>query len=135
MKLRRVVKADPREKLIKITLGLALSLAAVVAVSGCGKKNVSATIPTPASASNTAAQVGEQPAALNNPTTPAAAKPNGEPDLAELNRGLIRWIVRNRRPPANFQDFAATAGVTIPPAPPGKKYVIAQNMHIQLVNQ
>jgi len=133
MKLRRVVKADPREKLIKITLGLALSLAAVVAVSGCGKKNVSATIPAPAS--NTAAQVAEQPAALNNATTPAAAKPNGEPDLAELNRGLIRWIVRNRRPPANFQDFAATAGVTIPPAPPGKKYVIAQNMHIQLVNQ
>ncbi len=59
--------------------------------------------------------------------------PNSEPDLGELNRGLLRWLMRNHRRPANFEDFAATAGVAIPPAPAGKKYVISKDMHIQLV--
>jgi hypothetical protein len=72
--------------------------------------------------------------------TPAAnpalvARPNRQPDLAELNRSLLRWMMRNRRPPKNFEDFAATAGVTIPPPPPGKKYIIASDMHIKLVNK
>jgi hypothetical protein len=55
--------------------------------------------------------------------------------LANINRTLIRWIIRNKRRPANFEDFAATSGTPIPPAPAGKKYVIAANMHVQLVNQ
>jgi hypothetical protein len=37
--------------------------------------------------------------------------------------------------PANFDEFAATAGVPIPPPPAGKKYFLAKDMHIQLVNQ
>jgi hypothetical protein len=41
----------------------------------------------------------------------------------------------NHRVPANFDDFAATAGVVIPPPPAGKKYVIRKDMHIELVNQ
>jgi hypothetical protein len=68
-------------------------------------------------------------------TAAPADQPGAQPDLGVLNRALIRWIVGNRRPPANFEDFAATAGVTIPPPPAGKKYIIAKNMHIQLVDR
>jgi len=73
------------------------------------------------------------PAPPNSPVGVAAS--NGEPDLGELNRAMLRWLGRNRRTPANFDDFAATAGVAIPPAPAGKKYVIAKDMHVQLVNK
>jgi len=40
----------------------------------------------------------------------------------------------NRRVPKNFQDFASTAGVTIPPPPPGKKYMLSNDMHIILAD-
>jgi hypothetical protein len=66
---------------------------------------------------------------------PVNVSPNGEPDLHALNRGLLRWLAANRRAPANFEDFAATAGVAIPPPPTGKKYIIAKDMHIKLVNR
>ena len=66
---------------------------------------------------------------------PPVVQPNGEPDLAEMNRYLLRWVMRNQRRPNNFEDFAATAGVAIPPPPAGKKYVIGRDMHIQLVNK
>jgi hypothetical protein len=65
----------------------------------------------------------------------AATQPDGGPDLKELNRSLLRWILGNRRRPQNFEDFAATAGVVIPPPPAGKKYIIAKDMHIQLVDR
>jgi hypothetical protein len=52
-----------------------------------------------------------------------------------MDRELRKWIVRNRRPPKNFEDFAATAGVSIPPAPDGKKYVIDKTMHVILAKR
>jgi hypothetical protein len=67
--------------------------------------------------------------------TNAAGVTNAAPDLVELRRALARWLVRNRRPPANFEDFAATAGVVIPPPPAGKKYVITKRMEILLVDR
>jgi hypothetical protein len=107
----------------------------LVVAGGCGKKSPSAAAPPPPDAAALSA-------ASNQPASPQAGQPppalvqaDGQPDLAELNRTLIRWIVRNRRPPANFGDFAGTAGVAIPPPPSGKKYFIAKNMKIQLVNQ
>lgn len=115
-------------------------VAGVLLFSGCGKAKKSASeTPAPAPATETAKQTAPDHLSVLAPapgTAPAVvAAPNGEPDLGELNRNLIRWIVRNQRRPANFEDFAATAGVVIPPAPAGKKYVIAKNMHIQLVSQ
>jgi hypothetical protein len=86
-------------------------------------------------------QTSDQPAVtqVQQPRANAQATPtapaNAGPDLAELNRGLIRWIVRNRRAPGSFEEFSSSSGVSIPPPPAGKKYVIGQNMHIQLVNQ
>ena len=59
---------------------------------------------------------------------------NDQPDLTALNRSLKGWLMANRRVPKNFQDFAATAGITIPPPPAGKKYVLTKDMHVALVD-
>ncbi len=120
---------------------ICLALAVLILVSaGCGKapKPVAETPANPPDAGNQAvtAPAPAQSLALSPAAVlPAVTAPNGGPDLGELNRCLIRWVVRNRRPPANFDDFAATAGVTIPPPPPGKKYFIAKNMHVLLMDQ
>ena len=111
-------------------------LVATLVLAGCGKAKSPPASP--------AAPAADAPAATPAPTAtatapaksqPVIAAPNGEPDLPSLNRALMRWLMGNKRPPANFADFAATAGVTIPPPPAGKKYVIGKNMHIELVKQ
>lgn len=115
--------------------------------SGCGKKTPTAQ--TPAAVNETPA-----PAAAETPAPPMAADTvstdhpeavvlsrqplttaNGSPDLGEINRTMIRWIVRNRRAPSSFGEFAATAGVTIPPPPAGQKYIIGGDKHVLLVPQ
>ena len=106
--------------------------------AGCGKKKSSETPPVPAPQSQTQSQATPpgQPAiapqALRQPTP--VAQPGGQTDMAELNRCLLRWVLANRRRPANFEDFAATAGVQIPPPPAGKKYFLGNDMHIALVD-
>ena len=112
-------------------------LVGIVLVTGCGKgkQTTPAAAPSPESVNQAAADHMPVPSAVP-PAKPAViAAPNGEPDLVELNRSLLRWILANRRRPANFEDFAATAGVVIPPSPAGKKYVIGKDMHVQLVKK
>jgi len=119
-------------------------VAGVLALAGCSKAKTSAPEMTASSASSQPGtnQVAAQPAPSG--TAPGVAPvqaagtvqaPGGQPDLAALQRTLIRWIVGHRREPANFQDFASSAGVTIPPPPPGQHYIITKSMHIELVNQ
>ncbi|HEY3762898.1 MAG TPA: hypothetical protein VGN23_14225 [Verrucomicrobiae bacterium] len=60
---------------------------------------------------------------------------NGQPNLPELQRELIGWIVGNHRMPTNFDEFAASSGAKIPPPPAGQKYIVTSKMHVQLVNQ
>jgi hypothetical protein len=120
--------------------------------TGCGKKNeqaaptapqtnVEASAPAttapanPANPANQTSQANQTPQVANQPKQPATAQPPGEPDLTVINRALRRWVLANRRPPRSFDDFAASAGVPIPPAPPGKKYYLGSDMHVQLVNQ
>jgi len=111
----------------------------VLAFAGC-KKAQTTSAPAPETANNQS-QTDQTPSPASVPTATAPTTssplvtPSGDPDLGALNRTLLRWILSNRRPPRNFDDFAATAGVTIPPSPAGKKYIIGQNMRIQLVNQ
>jgi hypothetical protein len=114
-------------------------LAVFICVAGCSKSKPPETQAAVVQDTNLANQVAEEHAPVNQPPAPVApdavtAPATGAPDLRELDRGLIRWIVGNRRPPKNFADFAATAGVPIPPPPPGKKYIIDKTMHIQLVD-
>jgi hypothetical protein len=105
-------------------------------LAGCGKKPPAVTTAPPPAPVAAAPATADQPA--NNPSPPAAdalTGGDGQPDLKALDRCLIHWLMGNRRRPASFEDFAATADAVIPPPPPGKKYVIAKNMHIQLVDR
>ena len=113
-----------------------LLLAGLVIGTGCHKATKDQTAaPSPEVTTQQANDHMPLPAQSQPVTTAPATQSNGQPDLAELDRSLLRWIMSNRRPPKNFEDFAATAGVPIPPPPPGKKYIIASDMHIKLVNQ
>ena len=103
-----------------MTVRLTLAFTFVLLLPGCGKKPESASpAPVPATAA----------------TTPGGAITNAEVDLSELSRELRKWIVRNQRPPKNFEEFAAGSGMQIPPAPPGKKYAVDKTMHVILVNR
>jgi hypothetical protein len=115
-----------------LLFGLGLVLVAALLSSGCKK----ATVAEPASAAAEIQPAADQAPISNTVVTaaPAVTQPAAGADLGELNRGMIRWIVANRRRPNNFEDFAATANMAIPPPPTGKKYVIDSTMHIQLVN-
>ncbi len=119
-----------------LLFGLGLVLVAALLSSGCKKATPPAVAETASSTAEIQPAVDQAPVSNTGGTAaPAAAQPAAGPDLGELNRGMIRWIVANRRRPNNFEDFAATANMTIPPPPPGKKYVIDDTMHIQLVNR
>ncbi len=131
LKLLDLVALNRRTSRSVLALTLAWGLA------GCSKNNnppqpSQATSNPPATVVTTNLPPLTPPAAV---TMPAPVAANGEVDLPELNRDLRRWIVSHRQAPKSFEEFAATAGVNIPPPPPGKKYVLTKEMHIQLVNQ
>jgi hypothetical protein len=127
--------AGQKEPFSTTSLVCLMLAASMLTGLGCGKHKksepVNPSVATNLPANNYFPVQGQPPTVQSAPTVRA----NGEPDLAELNRSLLRWMMRNHRRPQTFEDFAATAGVTIPPAPPGKKYVIASDMHIKLVSQ
>ena len=120
-----------RHRLIIAAFPSTLALIVALGAGGCGKKATQQAAPPPAPA--TAPAPAQSPPQAQSSTQPAVQQT--QPDLADINRTLIRWIIRNKRRPASFEDFAATADTPVPPAPAGKKYIIAQNMHVQLVNQ
>jgi len=120
-----------------IRISLALVFGMIVCGSGCSKKPSAAAPPAP----EVQAQAAPE-ATAPAPPNPSRAQQvgqvvqaDGQADMGELNRCLLRWMMGNKRPPANFEDFAATAGVTIPPPPPGKKYRIGKDMHVVLVDR
>ncbi len=131
--------SGPRRWVERLTLGGAASFSLLVALSSTGCHKASSPVSNVSAAESNAVAVAQTHEPIYSPTPAAmapAATPNGEPDLAELNRSLLRWVMANRRKPASFEDFAATANVTIPPPPAGKKYAINKStMHIVLVNQ
>jgi hypothetical protein len=101
--------------------------------AGCHKK-----------AGNDAAAATNQPQA----EVPAAGAPSGTgggrvpvaapvpvKNASELDRALSNWVARNRRAPRNFEEFAATAGVNIPPPPNGKRYAIDKTGHVVLIKR
>ena len=114
-------------------LAASVALALPLLCGSCSKKNDtvarSAPAPTPASESTTAA-----PPTVASTFVPATAT-NAMPDLRPLNHALLIWIVHNRRHPSSFEEFAANAGIQIPPPPPDKKYIIDSRGLISLVNR
>jgi len=123
---------------LKLLGVVALIVAVAVLITGCSKKAPVAQAPPPADTQQAQADAPADPApqaapALS-PDQPPLVRDNGQPDFGALNHVLLHWVASHRRLPANFNDFAATAGVTIPPPPPGKKYIITKKMHIELAN-
>jgi hypothetical protein len=105
-----------------------LSMILVLTAFGCKRQQSpppSAPTSSPTQGTAEAVPQGAPPQVLR----PADAPPG---EAINLDRELRRWILANRRPPKNFEDFAATAGIQIPPPPPGKKYVIDKSMHVIL---
>lgn len=106
---------------------VAFSLAVLLA--GCGKESESVNPPASSvSATQEAPQVVPTP--QQTPQAPLAVV-----ELTELNRELRKWILRNRRPPQSFEEFAASAPVQATPPPPGKKYVLTKQMRIVLADR
>ena len=137
-------------------MSLVLGLAAIMLASGCTKKSTppvttaappptNETASAPATPEAPAAPVAAAPVAAPESPAPAAGAEGGPPpppvydttaptDLPSLNRALHVWIMNNRRRPKDFQDFASSAGVKIPPPPAGKKYTLNGKGFIILVD-
>jgi hypothetical protein len=154
-----------RHLLMKVITGLALTrgrmvrrgamvycvsllLLAVFCSIGCHKAGDTTAVPPAPVAAAPDTNQADQTAAVDtqshapvptplvaDPNAPPLVKPNGDPDLRALDHAMLRWVMANQRAPASFAEFAATAGVAIPPPPPGKKYAFSQTMHVILVNQ
>ena len=114
---------------------------AVVAVclallTGCHKKTVATnTAPPPSTESTQAVTTAGPPAPTPLADIPPPATPTPEPDLNFLSMRLRDWIFANGRTPKNFDEFAATAHMQIPPPPAGKKYAFTQRMRVILVDR
>jgi hypothetical protein len=122
-------------RISRISLCLAVATAgAFLVLAGCRKKAPVAVAPSQPDAQS---QAQPAPPVQSQPgqVAPSMAQADGQPNLGALDHAVLRWMMRNRRPPANFEDFAATAGVTIPPAPAGKKYFLGKDMRISLVDR
>jgi hypothetical protein len=101
-------------------------LSLVFVAAGCGKSNTSAPVVTPAQspvATTTPAPISTAPAMSPQPAAQAAPD-DSKQSLQLLNRALIRWMIKNRRHPQNFDDFASSANFQIPNPPTGKKYAL-----------
>jgi hypothetical protein len=115
------------------------AICATALFAGCSKP-AQTSAPTPEN--NAAQPAAESPSAQPTPVdsspapspAPAAITNSAGPDLVPLNQALLDWRLQNHRVPANFEEFAASPGITIPPPPAGKKYVINSRGLISLVN-
>jgi hypothetical protein len=117
-----------------VTAFLMLSIAV-----GCSKSNSPAPAAPPAAANSPAVSATSAPAPAPTPVAtaqpaPAANATNSLSSLQVLNRTLLGWMIRNRRHPKDFQEFASTANIQIPAPPPGKKYALNGRGFIVLVD-
>lgn len=111
---------------------------AIVAASGCGKKEQAEASPPPAVATNPPAQpptTGFNGPAKEVPPESVAAAPGGGADLKDLNHAYIRWIIQSHRHAKTFEEFVAASHISVPPAPAGKKYVIDKAGFVALINR
>ena len=110
-----------------------ICVTAILAV-GCQKKEQNAEVPSVAE-TNASQSTPVSPAPVANPGTSVTTATNALPDLRPLNQALLSWRLQNRRVPANFEEFAASTDVQIPPLPPEKKYIINNRGLISVVNR
>lgn len=111
---------------------LPICAAITIAANGCSRKPV---IESNAQTNQVVENTNPVPAAPSATIAAPIVQVQGQVDMVELNRVARFWMLRNRRRPTDWDDFVAHAGVQIPPPPPGKKYVLSQNMRVTLVDQ
>lgn len=103
-------------------LGFAVAFLALV-TAGCDKNSEAPTSTTTQASTATS-------------SNPPIITAEGETiDLAQMSRDVRRWILKNQRPPKDFDDYAATAQVKLPQPPPGKKFAITKQMNVILVDR
>jgi hypothetical protein len=133
-------KGSMRLLIKMVPIGIALLLASTLFVSGCSRKsgemgNSQANAQTN-QVVETAPPVGAPvPPAQSAPETTSIVQADGQANMAELDRVARTWMLRNHRRPTSWEDFAANAGVQIPPPPPGKKYVVSRDMRVTLMDR
>jgi hypothetical protein len=118
-------------------LALIWGVAIAMFATGCGKKESAAPSATTAAPQQTATQETAAATAPSHPvyTPPAAANlDNGKPILQQLNRSLLQFKIQHNRNPTSVEELAASAGVQIPPPPPGKKYAFNSRGWVVLVD-
>ena len=112
-----------------------LFLAPPLLCGGCSKKSDNPATNLPATP-----PLAEPTASAPTPPIIATAPAPGvgtsaAPDMRAINRALIIWSVHHRRQPSSFDEFAASAGIQVPPPPTGKKYIIGSSGLVSLVNR
>ncbi len=116
---------------------LLLCLTTSLVLAGCGKHPAQTETPVPNPAT-TAAPASAPASAPAMPAAPAVTAiptdASGTADLPALSRTLRGWIVGHRRLPGSFEEFVASANLSVPPPPPGKKYAINKST-VVLVNR
>jgi hypothetical protein len=124
------------EMLMKKSLICVALVLAVASFAGCSRKSSDASKTDSAQMVQNLNQASVQPPQPEPASaTPTVAQPGDQVSLAEINHAARFWMFRNRRRPTDWDDFAAHAGVTIPPPPPGKKYALSRDMRVTLVDQ
>lgn len=127
-----------RRGLNNISFGFTVMYAIALIASGCSRNSGETSKtgdPTNQLVQNLNPASVQPPEAQLDPGTETAAQAEGQVNLTELNHAAKFWMFRNRRRPTSWDDFAAHAGMAIPPAPPGKKYVLSRDMRVSLVDR
>jgi hypothetical protein len=112
---------------------------------GCHKSDTASDTYLPSSPATNAPSAGP-PVASAPPAAPAPLEPPPgtavetpqlkSGDVDQLTFELRKFVIANRRRPRDFQDFAASSGLQIPPPPAGKKYAInGSTMRVYLENE
>lgn len=138
MTLSNVPASRHDRRLPRFLVVTCVMLGVAVLAVGCGRETSEADSSASGSVSDPSQNVSR-----GAPVAPAEVQPqtlevaeDAAPDavLDELNRELRKWVARNRRKPANFEEFVGSAQMQVPPPPAGKKYTLTSNMRIELVD-
>jgi len=113
-----------------------LTLAVVaLGMASCGKKAEVVVAPTPEAHAPVAQPITATGDSNSAPVLAVSPEADLDAVLTQLTREVRKWIVRHQRPPQNFEEFAASASVQIPPAPAGKKFALGKQMRVIVVNR
>jgi len=120
-------------------LGCGLAASLMLVLAGCGKPAPAKDTSGPPAAPDHPSSIAADPAASSRPAGPQAppGTPTSQPPqgIRDMERVLVGYVIRTHHRPKTFEEFVAATNLQVPPPPAGKKYSLASNMHIVLVNQ